>query len=365
MPFYTVGGISQYIIQLSSAIAEMDSNNEYTILCSRKDRRSYLPEKAHNFRRVNVWTPAHHRFERWAFALEIAPLRLDVLHSPDFIPPRFGAGSRIVTIHDLNFWYYPEFLTQDSLRYYRDQIAWAVSEADRISVDSDSTREDVIKQLNANPRKVVTIPLAAAPIFNNEHARSEVNKTLSALDIVEGFVLFVGTLSPRKNLETLIKAFTRLQRTSGPSRQLVIVGNRGWLNEGIFDAMNSTELDDEVLHFESLNDVQLAHLYSAAGVLALPSFYEGFGLPLLEAMQCGCPVIASNTSSLPEVAGSAGILLDPLDVNGWADAIGTVLSDQALRGNMIARGFKQASRFSWERSARETIALYQDAVTDP
>ncbi|MBE2225395.1 MAG: glycosyltransferase, partial [Anaerolineae bacterium] len=177
LPFYQMGGISQYTIYLIQALAEIDQENRYTIFHSRKDGRSYLPP-APNFQRRNVWTPSHHRLERHAFAAELLPHRLDVCHSPDFIPPAAGAKRFIITVHDLNFLFYPQFLTADSLRYYRDQIEWAVAQADHISVDSHTTRQDMIERLNVPPEKITTVYLAANPLYERPFSQQEIDETL-------------------------------------------------------------------------------------------------------------------------------------------------------------------------------------------
>ena len=156
LPYYQMGGISQYILHLLPALAALDEVNQYTVFHSRKDGRSHHPPAA-NFQRRDLWTPCHHRLEPWSLPLELAAHRLDVLHSPDFIPPLGGAGRRVITVHDLNFLFYPQFLTGESRRYYAGQIQWAVRAAAAIAVDSEATRRDLIERLRVPPDKVRTI----------------------------------------------------------------------------------------------------------------------------------------------------------------------------------------------------------------
>jgi glycosyltransferase involved in cell wall biosynthesis len=357
LPFYQMGGISQYTIHLIQALAEIDLENRYTIFHSRKDGRSYLPSLP-NFQRRNLWTPAHHRWERPLLATELGRNRLDVFHSPDFIPPAGGVKRTIITVHDLNFIFYPEFLTAESLRYYRDQIDWALAKADHISADSEATRQDVIERLNVPPEKITTIHLAANPLYERPFSQTNIQATLSQHNLPHGFVLAVGTLEPRKNLPMLVRAYGQLVAETAVDVPLILVGGKGWIYDEIFATIAELGLRDKVRHLSGIFDEQLAHLYHAAGVLVTPSKYEGFGLPALEAMHCGCPVIVSNTGSLPEVAGDAGIQLNPDDESAWAEAMARVLTDSVLRDEMVGNGRLQATHFTWRKTAAMTLALY-------
>jgi glycosyltransferase involved in cell wall biosynthesis len=357
LPYYRMGGISQYIIFLIQALAQTNAADEFLLFHSRKDPRSYVPPGDPRFRRVDLWTPCHHRWERRVLSLELAPHGLDVFHSPDFIPPAGGAPRRIITVHDLTFLHYPQFLTDESRSYYNDQIAWAVATADHISADSEATRRDILNLLDVPPDKVTTVLLAANPLYHSPAPAADVARTLSDLGLEAGYVLFVGTLEPRKNVPTLLNAMHRLV-DDGRGAPLVLVGGKGWIYDDIFATIDSLGLRSSVRHLMGVADAQLQHLYQAAGVLASPSHYEGFGLPALEAMHSGCPVIAARRGSLPEIVGEAGKLLEPDDVPAWAAAIDRVLSDTAVRGAMIVKGYAQAERFQWSRTADQTLALY-------
>ncbi len=359
LPYYQMGGISQYILHLLPALAALDTQNLYTILHSRKDGRSYIPT-APNFRRQNVWTPCHHKLERWALGGEVTRFGLDVLHSPDFIPPHFGAKRRIITVHDLNFIYYPQFLTADSLRYYAQQIEWAVDVADHISADSHATRQDLITHLHVPPEKVTTVHLAANPLYVAEFDDTAVSATLQKYKLPRGFILCVGTLEPRKNIPFLLDVYRKLRIVNNVDVPLILVGRKGWIYEEIFATIAESNLTDSVFHLEGIYDQELAHLYHGAGVLVTPSHYEGFGLPALEAMHCGCPVIVSNRGSLPEIAGDAGLVLDVVDEEAWAEALYNVLSDSDLRERMITEGYTQADSFSWRNTAVQTLKIYQN-----
>jgi len=360
LPTYQMGGISQYTIHLIQAMGELHGAERFTIFHSRKERRDFLPAQQQRFSRSDLWTPCHHRLERWTLPIELAPYHLDVFHSPDFIPPAGGAG-RVITVHDLTFLRYPEFLTAESRRYYNGQIAWAVKTADRISADSEATRMDLIDLLGVPPDKVATIHLAANPLYTAHYAAEDVAATLAAYGLLPGFILAVGTLEPRKNIPMLLRAYQRLRREYDLEVPLVLVGSKGWIYEDIFRAINQLGLAQMVRHLSGMPDVALAHLYRAAGVLAFPSHYEGFGLPALEAMHAGCPVVASDRGSLPEIIGGAGILLPPDDEPAWGAALARALSDDATRQALIRSGREQAAQFTWRRTAEATLALYHSA----
>lgn len=359
LPYYRQGGISQYLLHLIQYLAEIDRTNEYTILQLKKDGADYTPA-ADNFKRSNLFTPCHHRFERLALTAELAlKPRLDLLHSPDFIPPFSGGKRHVITIHDLNFIYFPQFLTADSRRYYADQIEAAVAKADHISADSHHTRQDIIDILNVPAHKVTTIHLSVNKLYQQSYSPQEIEKTLASYNLPRGYILAVGTIEPRKNYDTLLEAYEILRNSGSADIPLVIIGSPGWLHEDFASRIAAHRYADTIFHLTGIFDQQLAHFYHGAGVLVTPSHYEGFGLPGLEALNCGCPIILSNRGSLPEIVGQdAGLLLEPTDAEAWAAAIEQVLHDSALRQKMIEAGYRHAATFSWEKAARETLAIY-------
>ena len=356
--YYERGGISQYISQLISALGEIDQENQYHLFSSRKIKEDYRPNGSSNFYQHQVWTPSHNRFERWAFAIEVAPYHLDVLHSPDFIPPAFGARRRLITVHDLNFLLFPEYVSPESHQYYTQQIKWAVDKADHISADSHHTKADLIELMQLSPDKITTIHLAAKSVFTQVQSQTAINATLEKYKLPNGFILFVGTLSPRKNARTLIHAYYHMLHESRIDVPLVLIGSKGWQYEELASTIKELKLSKYIQVLNNIYDEDLARLYSAAGVFALPSYYEGFGLPPLEAMHCGCPVVVSDRGSLPEVVGDAGIILDPDDVEQWAETLVLVLTNQEVRKSLVSAGSTQAKKFSWQKTAEATLKLY-------
>jgi len=357
---YSRGGIRSYVVHLLEALAKLESDLDYRVLCSRRRDQVLLTDS--NLQSVGCWTPSHHRCERWALGLEIARLGLDLLHSPDFIPPAFGYDHSVITVHDLNFLYYPRFLTAESRRYYNDQIAWAVEQADHILADSYATQSDLVSLLDVPREKITVVHLAADPSFRplpQETAR----QGAAQYELSPGYLLFVGTLEPRKNVPGLLLAYRKLLDEGATDEPLVLVGGKGWLYDEIFERTAALGLSDRVTFLHDVPDADLPLLYAAASVLAMPSFYEGFGLPALEAMSCGTPVIVADRSSLPEVVGDAGRLVDPDDPEAIATALAEVLNDAKERERLGNAGLERAREFSWKRVARETQAVYEDVLS--
>ncbi len=353
---YARGGISQYTIRLVHALAALSPENQLLIMESR--RAQYEGLWPPSVRRRRLFTPPHHRFEQVTLPAELLGIQADLLHSPDFIPPfRLGLPS-VITVHDLAFLRFPHLLTPESARYY-GQIGRAVHHADRIITVSHSTRKDLLELLPADPQKVVTIHSGVDPECR-PLPPAEVERQRAQLGLPEQFILFVGTLEPRKNIPTLLKAFSKVWKDHRVP--LVVVGGKGWLYEEIFQVTDDLGVGEAVRYVDPVPSQQLVYYYNCASCLVLPSLYEGFGHPPLEAMACGTPVIVSNVSSLPEVVGEAGLLVEPTDVEGLAAAMGELLSNQELRSKLTQLGLQRAATFSWEKTARETLSEYEKAV---
>jgi glycosyltransferase involved in cell wall biosynthesis len=356
LTYYTQGGISQYTQQIIRALGNIDAQNEYLLLHSRRDARDLAA--ASNQRRIICWTPSHHRIERLALAVELAGRRLDLLHSPDFIPPIGGRYKSVITIHDLAFLFYPKYLTAESRRFYNSQINAAVRRADHIIAVSEATRQDVIDHLGAPAEKISVVLEAADPRYQPAPP-TEVERVSSALGLPPDYLLLVGTQEPRKNIDGLLRAYALLRERLPGAPLLVIAGGRGWLADDLTELAASLGLGAPVRWLGHIPTDDLPALYSGASVLGFPSFYEGFGLPPLEAMACGTPVVVSDRGSLPEVVGEAGLLVNPDDPAAIAAALEQVITDSALAADLRARGLERASTFSWERAARETLAVYE------
>jgi len=355
--FYNRAGIGQYILRLIEALAQIHSNdNTFLILQSRKDKSSAI--NANGFLRKSLWTPSHNRFEQLALSFEISRLGLDLLHSPDFIPPFKRNCKSVITIHDLAFLLYPHFLTKESARYY-GQIDQAWRNTDHIIAVSEATKQDSIKMLGVPEKKITVIHEAANPIYQPVDRNKARQFTQKKFGIDQKFILFVSTIEPRKNLPNLLKAYRRLRNEYKRKELLVLVGGNGWLWEEVYETVDRLNLKDHVVFLGHVSSEDLVYIYNAARLFVHPAFYEGFGLPPLEAMSCGVPVIVSNTSAFPEVVSDAGIMINPHDVDGLTVAMWRALTDEALRQDLIDKGLKRAKIFSWERAAIETLEVYR------
>ncbi|MFA6239608.1 MAG: glycosyltransferase family 1 protein [Candidatus Hydrogenedentales bacterium] len=286
---------------------------------------------------------------------------IDVYHATNFFLPPARRCGRVLTVHDLGFLVVPEMCSPKIVGPFSRRIRRFAGEADVVLADSEATRQDILRLLGLAPKKVVTAPLAAAgnlhPIARDE-ARHSVRERHG---MTEPYLLFVSTLEPRKNVVGLLHAFARL-RAQIPHR-LVLVGSTGWNADPIFAAIDALGLGDRVTLLGFASDDDLNLLYSAADVFVFPSYYEGFGLPVLEAMACGCPVVASNRSSLPEVVGDAGALCDPDDHAAIAESVLRFVEDEAARERAVTLGLAQAAKFSWSTCARITHKAYERAAS--
>jgi glycosyltransferase involved in cell wall biosynthesis len=353
LTYYRHGGISTYIRRLVEALEQLDAENRYTVFHSRKACDSLVTR----FKHAALWTPSHHRIERFALSAELLLHNLDVLHSPDFIPPLHGARRHIITVHDLTFLHYPEFLTTESRRYYNCQIARAVRQADHILADSESTKADLIALLRVPAAKITVHMLGIDDSF-----KPLPPDTLEAyrreLELPEKYLLFVGTFEPRKNIRGLLVAYQLLVRKLPSLPPLVLAGQRGWLFDETMAHIKLLDLDKRVIWRENVPQRALPALYNMASLLVMPSFYEGFGFPALEAMACATVPIVSDRSSLPEVVGNVGLQVNPDDPATIASAIEYALTHPDWVDTMRRAGLERASTFTWQRTAALVLSAY-------
>ncbi len=286
----------------------------------------------------------------------------DLFHATDHVLPPLRRTPSVFTVHDLAFLVHPETHLWSNRAYLAAMMPRYVAAATMIIADSAATRRDVLARYAVAPDKVRVVPLGVEPTFAPvapPEARARVAERYS---LAAPYVLFVGTLEPRKNLRGLVAAYRALlqQRPDAPS--LAIAGAEGWLYDDVYRLVQREGLASRVRFLGRVAEVDLPALYSAAAVFAYPSLYEGFGLPPLEALACGTPVVCSHRASLPEVVGDAALLVDPTDVGALAGALARLLDNEPLRRELRARGLARAAQFTWARTARETLAVYTEAL---
>ena len=290
--------------------------------------------------------------------------RIDLLHALAFAGPLATNIPWIATVYDLSFMLYPQSFNTANRVYLTWAVHHALRSADRVIAISDSTKRDLVRLFGASPNKIDVVYCASDETFAPEKNSAALAEFRQRKNLPSKFILHVGTIEPRKNLARLIRAFARAKRSSKFPHCLVLVGARGWKYAEVDAAIEQAGIQNDVIFAGYAPQNELPLWYQAADLLAYPSIYEGFGLPPLEAMACGTPVVTSNASSLPEVVGDSAITVPPDDETALSDAIIRALTDHALREQMIERGLAQATKFSWERSAQETMALYRAVLTE-
>ena len=273
-------------------------------------------------------------------------------------PAANAAARTVVTIHDLAFMTHPECAVPALRAYLNRVVPHAVRRADHIIAVSQRTAADLVELLGVPPKKISVIHLGVDPSVRRVDDPATLAATEARYGLRRPFALAIGTIEPRKNFARLIEAFSLAHSRPGGPAQLVIAGRKGWLYDDVFAAVERLGLRDAVRFLDYIPDGDLPTLYSLASVVAMPSLYEGFGIPVVEAMACGTPVVASSAGSLPEIVGDAGLLAPPEDVDALADALTRAVSDQALRAELVARGAARVRAFDWDAAARQHVAVY-------
>lgn len=295
---------------------------------------------------------------RLPFPVQTFTGRLNLFHSPDFVlPPLAGNIPSLLTVHDLSFLHYPKTFTPALVNYLNSVVPWSVGRATHILADSVATQNDLISLWQTPAEKITVLYSGVNPRFSPVTDPAEINKIRGKYKLGDApWILSVGTVQPRKNYKLLIQAFGKIAHRF--PHNLVITGGKGWLFDDILAEVQNQGLDGRVIFTGFVDDEDLPGIYSEATVLAFPSLYEGFGLPILEAMGCGTPVINSDASCLPEVAGNCTIQLAPEGVDAWANGLADLLEHQSLRNTLITAGFEQIKQFTWKRSAEQLLSIY-------
>ena len=351
-------GNEVYVRSLLTGLAAIDRQSEYLAYVSVPGVESLIPPG------FAVQRVSNNPFVRLGFDLprRLAADNPDLIHV-QFTGPLFCRVPQVVSVHDVSFLEHPEYFTKARCAQLRLTVSRTVRRAARVLTGTEFARQSILRAYRVDPDKVVTVPIAANPIFRpvpRDRAQREVRERLK----IEGpFVLTVGDLQPRKNHLGLIQAFESLIQTHPQIRhKLVLAGKDTWFAPQIHEAAKNSRVADRILFTGFVEDEDLLRLYNACDCFVFPSFYEGFGIPILEAMACGRAVACANTSSMPEVADGAGILFDPQVKTEIVRALADILLDPELRSRLERLGLQRAPLFTWNRTAERTLEVYQDVA---
>lgn len=360
------GGIGRYTRELVRAIAALDSKNEYRLFSAKSSAVLPVPNPLPGGKNiVHKTAPLDEKWLyrlwyrlRWPLPVQLVTGQIDLFHSPDFVlPPVSGRIPTLLTVHDLSFVHFPHVYTTTLVNYLNRVVPWSIKRAQHILADSQATKQD-LKAIWDVPEEKITV------LYSGVDARFKPIEDTRILTAVREkyalgqapYVFTVGTIQPRKNYQMLIRAFAHIAHSH--EHNLVIAGGQGWLYDEILEEVHVQNLVGRVLFTGFVDDDDLPALYSSASLFVFPSLYEGFGLPLLEAMACGVPVISSNTSCLPEVAGRAAVLLPPDKQTAWIEAMRALLDNPVDRAQLVASGYGQVQQFTWEKSAQQLLNIY-------
>lgn len=361
---YRAAGTSRYIHQLLAHMRLLTTSEEQLLVFTGQWRLPPELSPTDHFRvmqtRLPTWRPAVRiAWEQLLQPPAVVLRGLDVLHSLSYVQPVLSTSRSVVTMLDLSFVRMPEAFNPWNRVYLTTMARLSARRCDRIIAISESTRQDIIRFFHVPPSKVEVIYCGVDSQYRPVEDKAAVERFRLARGLPERFLLYLGTLEPRKNVERLVEAFARVRAERGSSHKLVLGGARGWLYDHIFSRVHELGLGEDVVFAGYVPDDELPLWYNAADVFIYPSLYEGFGLPPLEAMACGTPVVTTSVSSLPEVAGAAALMVDPLDVDDLASAIVRVLDDPTLRQRLSTAGPQQAARFRWADAAERTMKVYR------
>ncbi len=365
-----VTGIGRYTYNLMSAMTQIaDLKPHYLYNNVMSDKLVYSKKMATPVTTLkNIFksiVPQPYQVAQWLrqifFNYGVRRSQPVLYHEPNYLPLDFK-GPTVVTVHDLSVIRFPESHPESRVEQFTRLIASAVERADAIVVDSDFIRNEVIEHFSIAPSKVFTTLLGVGDEFH-PYDENEIDTTLSSHNLsYKGYLLVVGTLEPRKNLPLILESYQKLSSQLRDRYPLVIAGMRGWNLESFDVGLQKMVSSQQVRLLGYVDDDELPHIYGGAKAFLFPSKYEGFGLPPLEAMASGVPVIASNRASIPEVVGDAGLLLEPDDAAEWTNAIVNLLKDEEQEQQMINRGLARAREFTWRRCAEQTISAYEYAL---
>ena len=334
-------------------MAEVDEKNKY-LLYLNKPAEGGLKNLAENFEEKVLNWPLPRLWTQGRLSLEMFKNPPDVLFVPAHIIPLVHPKKSIVTIHDIGFARYPEIYSWKDIWYHKWAIYWAARRAYKIITISEFSKKELIEVYKINPERIRVIPLAYnKDLYKVIDNKEKIKEVLDKYKISKPYLLFIGRLEQKKNVLAIIESFKILKSTK-PDLKLVLIGRPGYKFEEIEKKIKEYGLAEDIIMPGWVEEPELPYLLNGAEVFVFPSFYEGFGIPILEAMACGTPVVSSNTTSIPEVAGQAALLVNPNNHEELAEKIKNILDDNNLRQDLINKGLERVKEFSWDKCARET-----------
>lgn len=359
----TLTGIETALLNLLLNLKKVDLKNEYLLFFGRhKNAPGFALELGYKYDLSKIPTGNRGMKILWShfyLPYAISRNRVDLFHEPSFVSPVFKTCPTVVTVYDTAFLYLRSSYDKRTRLYFKAFLSGSLKRSDAIIAISENTKKDILDNFKISPDKIHVIHLGRDDIYRVLEDRERIEKVKARYNIRNEFILNVSLISPRKNITGLIKAYKMLKESNRIDASLVIVGKNGWLYEEVYKEVRSSGLDKDVVFTGYIPKEDLLCLYNAAKAFVFPSFYEGFGLPILEAMSCGCPVVASNLSSVPEVCGDAALLTDPYNIEELADAMGRMAADAGLRGEFVKKGLERVKEFSWEKTAIQTLSVYE------
>jgi glycosyltransferase involved in cell wall biosynthesis len=354
-------GIGTYLRNLLRELATIDQTTEYVLFC-KPDDTEIAGALGQNFRAVPERSGHYSIAEQLTLPLAVAREKLDLFHAPHYVLPALIPSRSVVTIHDCIHLMFPEYLHRLGRAYAYASLWTAAHKSNRIFTVSEQSKRDILKFFKVSPEKIVVTPNAIDDRFNIAPSEEHLAQVRERYQLSHAYLLYVGNIKPHKNLERLIEAFHLVRLQGRPELELLIIGDEISKLQSLRRAVHKYQLHRYVRFLGFVPDTTLTVLYRLASVFVFPSLYEGFGLPPLEAMASGTPVVTSNVSSLPEVVGDAAVLVDPYRAEAIADGILAVLRSSHLREDLRQRGLAQVKVYSWRRSAERVREVYGEVV---
>ena len=360
-------GIGNCIYHISRHLLDMDHNNRYIFFYGYFSEKlqttgNVKDVKFRTMQAISAYVKKIPMIKELARGrLPLYTKRFDVYFEPNFIPLNFQVKSIVTAVYDFSFHLYPEWHPKDRIDYFKKKFFQRIYQSNLIITNSNYVKEEAKQILKIEEDRIRVISMGYNRTIFNQDDQEERMRLRNFNKLPQNFLLFVGSIEPRKNLIRLLKAYLILPQYIKRHFKIFLVGFKGWRNAEVFELLNKMKENVEYLGY--VNNEELADLYRKASCFIYPSLYEGFGLPPLEAMACGCPVVVSNVTSLPEVCGDAAYYIDPNDVENIAGGIQKVLMDEELRQNMIEKGLERAKLFSWEKAAKEHLKVFEEVLS--